>query len=72
MIGDHVFIGCNTNLIAPVILEDHAYTAAGSTVTKLVPKGTLAIARAMQVNKENYVANYFKQRNHQKANNEKE
>ncbi len=53
-IGNNVFIGCNTNLIAPITLEDDSYTAAGSTVTKFVPKGSLAIARAEQVNKENY------------------
>lgn len=58
-IGNNVFIGCNTNLIAPVILEDDSYTGAGSTVTKFVPKGSLAIARATQVNK----ADYFQKKN---------
>ena len=53
-IGNNVFIGCNTNLIAPIILEDDSYTAAGSTVTEFVPKGSLAIARAAQVNKQDY------------------
>lgn len=37
VIGDNCFIGCNTNLIAPVELGKGAYTAAGSTVTKDVP-----------------------------------
>ena len=50
-IGDHCFIGCNTNLVAPVTLEDWAYTAAGSTITEDVPAGELAIARARQINK---------------------
>ena len=50
-IGDHCFIGCNTNLVAPVTLEDRAYTAAGSTITEDVPAGELAIARARQINK---------------------
>lgn len=36
-IGDHAFIGCNTNLIAPVEVGENASTAAGSTVTKNVP-----------------------------------
>lgn len=54
-IGDHAFIGCNTNLIAPVNIADHAYVAAGSTITRDVPSDALAIARAKQVNKENYV-----------------
>ena len=54
-IGDHAFIGCNTNLVSPVTVEDHAYTAAGSTITKTVPTNSLAIARAKQENKENWV-----------------
>jgi bifunctional UDP-N-acetylglucosamine pyrophosphorylase/glucosamine-1-phosphate N-acetyltransferase len=54
-IGDDVFIGCNANLIAPIRIEDNAFIAAGSTLTQNVPKGSLAIARAYQVNKENYM-----------------
>lgn len=54
-IGNHAFIGCNTNLVSPVTVEDNAYTAAGSTITKTVPKDSLAIARAKQENKENWV-----------------
>lgn len=54
-IGDHAFIGCNTNLVSPVTVEDNAYTAAGSTITKTVPKDSLAIARVKQENKENWV-----------------
>lgn len=53
-IGDDVFLGCNTNLIAPVTVGDRAYTAAGSTVTDDVPDGALAIARARQTNKEGW------------------
>ncbi len=49
-IGDDVFIGCNTNLVAPVTLCDGAYTAAGSTITQEVPADSLGIARARQVN----------------------
>lgn len=55
-IGDDVFIGCNSNLVAPVTIEDGAYVAAGSTITKDVPKEALSIARARQVNKDNYVS----------------
>ena len=51
-IGDHCFIGCNTNLVSPVNIGDRAYTAAGSTITEDVPEGNLAIGRARQVNKE--------------------
>ena len=49
-IGDDCFIGCNTNLIAPVTLHNGAYTAAGSTITDNVPSDSLGIARARQVN----------------------
>lgn len=54
-IEDNVFIGCNSNLVAPVTIEKGSYVAAGSTITKDVPGEALAIARARQVNKENYV-----------------
>ena len=50
-IGDHAFIGCNTNLVAPVTVGEGAYTAAGSTITEDVPADALGIARARQVNK---------------------
>ncbi|WP_054739049.1 bifunctional UDP-N-acetylglucosamine diphosphorylase/glucosamine-1-phosphate N-acetyltransferase GlmU [Cellulosilyticum ruminicola] len=54
-IGDNAFIGCNTNLVSPVTVEDNAYTAAGSTITATVPKNSLAIARAKQENKLEWV-----------------
>lgn len=54
-IEDGVFIGCNSNLVAPVTIGKGAYVAAGSTITKDVPGDALSIARAKQVNKENYV-----------------
>ncbi|WP_042453825.1 bifunctional UDP-N-acetylglucosamine diphosphorylase/glucosamine-1-phosphate N-acetyltransferase GlmU [Neobacillus dielmonensis] len=53
-IEDDVFIGCNSNLVAPVTVGQGAYVAAGSTITKDVPGKALSIARARQVNKENY------------------
>ncbi len=49
-IGDYCFIGCNTNLVAPVRVGDGAYTAAGSTITGDVPAGALGIARQRQTN----------------------
>lgn len=49
-IGDYVFIGCNTNLVAPVTVGDHAFTAAGSTIGADVPAGALGIERAKQAN----------------------
>lgn len=51
VIGDHAFIGCNSNLIAPVRIEEGSYVAAGSTINKDVPAGALAIARSRQENK---------------------
>ena len=47
-IGDYAFIGCNTNLVAPVTVGDHAFTAAGSTIGHDVPAGALGIERAKQ------------------------
>ena len=55
VIGDHAFIGCNSNLVAPVRVGDYGYTAAGSTITDDVPANALGIARARQVNKEGWV-----------------
>ena len=46
--GDYAFIGCNTNLVAPVRVGDHAYTAAGSTIGRDVPDGALGIERGKQ------------------------
>ncbi len=54
-IEDGVFVGCNSNLVAPVTIGTNAYIAAGSTITEDVPGEALAIARARQINKENYV-----------------
>lgn len=59
-IGNDVFVGCNTNLIAPVTLGDGAYTAAGSTITDTVPAGGLGIARARQTTKEEWATNFKK------------
>ena len=53
-IGDHAFIGSNTNLVAPVEVGEHAVTGAGSTITKNVPAGALAIERSPQVIKEHW------------------
>nr|WP_089746246.1 bifunctional UDP-N-acetylglucosamine diphosphorylase/glucosamine-1-phosphate N-acetyltransferase GlmU [Granulicatella balaenopterae] len=53
-IGDGVFIGCNANIIAPVSVGNHAFIAAGSTITKDVPEEALAIGRSRQEIKEKY------------------
>jgi bifunctional UDP-N-acetylglucosamine pyrophosphorylase/glucosamine-1-phosphate N-acetyltransferase len=55
VIGDNAFIGCNTNLVAPVKVNSNTYIAAGSTITDEVPEGALAIARCKQVNKEGWL-----------------
>ena len=54
IIGNHSFIGSNTNLVAPVTLGDNTFVAAGSTITDDVPEYALAIARERQINKENW------------------
>ena len=43
-IGSHAFIGCNTNLVAPVTVGAGSYIAAGATITKDVPADALAVA----------------------------
>lgn len=55
-IGNGAFIGCNTNLIAPVTVGSQAYIAAGSTITNNIPNEALSVARAKQVNKEGWVS----------------
>ncbi len=60
-VKDDAFIGCNTNLVAPVTVGKDAYTAAGSTITGEVPDGALGIARARQVNKEGWLSPKKKQ-----------
>lgn len=54
LIEDGAFIGCNTNLVAPVKLGKNAYTGAGSTISKDVEDNALAIERAKQVNVKNF------------------
>lgn len=56
VIEDDCFIGCNTNLVSPVVVRHGAYTAAGSTITDEVPAESLAIARSKQVVKEQWTA----------------
>ena len=55
-VGDDSFIGCNTNMIAPVTIGRGSYVAAGSTITDDVPEESLAIARARQTNKPGWAA----------------
>ncbi|MDO4581413.1 MAG: bifunctional UDP-N-acetylglucosamine diphosphorylase/glucosamine-1-phosphate N-acetyltransferase GlmU [Bacillota bacterium] len=53
-IGDEVFVGSNSNFIAPVTVGDRASIAAGSTVTEDVPAGALAVARGRQYNSKDW------------------
>lgn len=53
-IGNDVFIGSGSNIVAPVTVGDRAIIAAGSTVNSDVPEEALAIARARQENKDKY------------------
>lgn len=50
VVGDTAFVGCNSNLVAPVSVGAGSYIAAGSTITKDVPDGALGVGRARQSN----------------------
>lgn len=54
-VEDGAFVGCNSNLIAPVTIGKNSYIAAGSTITNDVPESALAIARERQIIKHEYV-----------------
>ena len=56
VIEDGAFIGSNVALVAPVRIGAGAYVGAGSTITKDVPAGSLAVARGVQVIKEGWAA----------------
>lgn len=55
IIGDNSFVGCNVNLISPVEVKNNTFIAAGSTITDEVPENSLAIARARQEIKKDWV-----------------
>lgn len=56
VIGDNVFVGSNSTLVAPVTLAEGAYIAAGSTITSDVPAAALGVGRARQENKDGWVS----------------
>lgn len=58
IIKDHSFIGSNNSLVAPVIIGENTYTAAGSVITDNVPDNAFAIARSRQITKEEYAYKY--------------
>ena len=53
-VKDFAFLGCNTNIISPVTIGEMAYTAAGTTITKDVPDGALALDRGELIFKEGW------------------
>ena len=57
-IKDNVFVGSNTSLVAPVMIESDSIVGAGSVITKKVRKKTLAIARTFQTEIKNYKKKY--------------
>ncbi|HIX65070.1 MAG TPA: bifunctional UDP-N-acetylglucosamine diphosphorylase/glucosamine-1-phosphate N-acetyltransferase GlmU [Candidatus Anaerotruncus excrementipullorum] len=59
VVGDRVFVGCNTNLVPPVTLGEGSYTAAGTTVDQDVPAGALAIGRVRQENKPGWADDHI-------------
>ncbi len=61
-IGDGVFVGSDSILVAPIRLGKGSYVAAGSTLTEDVPPGSLALGRARQVNKKGWVASHKRAR----------
>ncbi|HMG01975.1 MAG TPA: DapH/DapD/GlmU-related protein, partial [Edaphobacter sp.] len=54
-IGDNVFVGSDSTLVAPVTIESGSYIAAGSCITENVPSGALALGRSRQVTKPGWV-----------------
>ncbi|HWQ78055.1 MAG TPA: hypothetical protein VN381_04525 [Anaerovoracaceae bacterium] len=55
VVKDGAFVGCNVNLVSPVIVEEGAYIAAGTTVTHDVPKEALCVGRTKEKNIEGWV-----------------
>ncbi len=53
-IKDNVFIGSNSSLVAPVIIEENSVVGAGSVITKNVRKKSLALTRSLQTEIKNY------------------
>ena len=58
-VGNHVFIGSNSNLIAPLTIEDNSYICAGTTVTENVSEDDFVIGRARQENKHKRAKKYY-------------
>ena len=59
-VGKNCFIGCNSNLIAPVNVADNCFVACDTTVTSDVPEGAFAIGRSKMTVKKDYAKKYLK------------
>jgi bifunctional UDP-N-acetylglucosamine pyrophosphorylase/glucosamine-1-phosphate N-acetyltransferase len=55
-IGENVFVGSNSTLVAPVRIDADSYVAAGSVITHAVPSDALAVGRSRQTNKPGWVS----------------
>jgi len=67
VIGDRVFIGSDSALVAPLVIGEGAYVGAGSTITENVPADALAVARGRQATKEGWAKNRRAQQESRKA-----
>lgn len=63
IIGKNVFVGSDTQIVAPVKIEDNVLIAAGSTITNDIPEGNLAISRTKQQNKPGFFHKFFNKDN---------
>ena len=55
VVEDNVFVGSNSNVIAPVTLKKDSFIACGTTITEDVEEGALSIGRSRQENKKDWV-----------------
>lgn len=62
IVGDNVFIGSNSNIIAPVKIEDDVYICAGTTVTQNLSKGDFVIGRNKETIKKDRAYKYLKEK----------
>lgn len=60
VIGDNVFIGCNSNLVAPLSVASNTFIAAGSTIVDSLEEYDFAIARSKQITKPDYAKKFIK------------
>ena len=59
IVNDHVFIGSNCNIIAPVVIESDSFICAGTTITENIKKDDFVIGRVKQENKPNRAKKYW-------------